>query len=93
MPYNATWVEPWMRPLKKQSRRTKRVRNQTANLRLKLGANRTIHENQPLNLNQSPNGMKRRATRLRRASVASGRNWSNKFKSKRLTSKRLGSKI
>ena len=79
MPYNATWIEPWMRPLKKTARR-RRIPNQTANLRLKNDSKNSKNSKNvipsPKNVfNRHPNTLEkihsstinaRRATRKRR---------------------------
>ena len=76
MPYNATWIEPWMRPLKKTARR-RRIPNQTANLRPKNDSKNSKNViPSPKNVfNRHPNTLEkvhsstinaRRATRKRR---------------------------
>ena len=79
MPYNATWIEPWMRPLKQipRSKRTRKVVFHKLSNRDKL---ETIRENSQEILNQGSNkngAEKRRATRLRR--ISASRNWSNEL--------------
>ena len=81
MPYNATWIEPWMRPLKQipRSRRTRKV----VFRKLAKSGNKLepILENSQESMNQGSNQTsseyKRRATRLRRISASN--NWSGKL--------------
>jgi hypothetical protein len=83
MPYNATWIEPWMRPLKKTARR-RRIPNQTANLRPKNASKNIITS--PKNMfNRHPNTLEkvrsstinsRRATRKRRLP---SNDWTKRF--------------
>lgn len=86
MPYNATWIEPWMRPLKKPkpSQRTRRIPmvNLDSNPKLSQRKRRI-----PMaNLHSKTKSLnKRRATRIRRLSAS--KNWSKEF------GKALGTKI
>jgi hypothetical protein len=87
MPYNATWIEPWMRPVKQiprsRSRRTRKVVFRELNRDKLEPILENRQENRQNSMNQGSNQTssetkKRRATRLRR--ISSSNNWSGKLK-------------
>jgi len=105
MPYNATWIEPWMRPVKQiprsRSRRTRKVVFRELNRDKLEPILENRQDNRQDSMNQGSNQTssetkKRRATRLRRISASN--NWSgklelNKSKKKRVYFKKEKSQI
>jgi len=87
MPYNATWIEPWMRPLK-QARRTKRRSISQINKNSK-GENNKMFVSQIVRTSKE-NTFKRRAPRLRR--ISASKNWSENLSTKKKSKKAKKSK-